>query len=150
MNAAVTNSTCLIGLERIQQLDMLPQVFTPITISPAVQSEVGISAPWLTIQAPQNRGIVRSLQTQIDEGEAATIALAMELGDVFVILDDLSARRIAQQLQLKVIGTVGMLLRAKQQGIISEVKPILDALTTANFRISEAIVRRAIQLADEE
>jgi predicted nucleic acid-binding protein len=150
MSAAVTNSTCLIGLERIQRLDILPQVFDPITIPPAVQSEVGISAPWLTIQAPQNRGIVQSLQTQIDEGESEAIALAMELGDVFVILDDLSARRVAQQLHLKVIGTTGILLRAKQQGIIPKIKPILDALTSANFRISAAIIRKAIQLAGEE
>lgn len=149
MSAAVTNSTCLIGLERIQRLDILPQVFDPITIPPAVQSEVGISAPWLTIQAPQNRGIVQSLQTQIDEGESEAIALAMELGDVFVILDDLSARRVAQQLHLKVIGTTGLLLRAKQQGIIPEIKPILDALTTANFRISAALIRKALELADE-
>lgn len=149
MSAAVTNSTCLIGLERIQRLDILPQVFDPITIPPAVQSEVGISAPWLTIQAPQNRGIVQSLQTQIDEGESEAIALAMELGDVFIILDDLSARRVAQQLHLKVIGTTGMLLRAKQQGIIPKVKPILDALTTANFRISAALIRKALELADE-
>lgn len=149
MSAAVTNSTCLIGLERIQRLDILPQVFAPITIPPAVQSEVGISAPWLTIQAPQNRGIVQSLQTQIDEGESEAIALAMELGDVFVILDDLSARRVAQQLHLKVIGTTGMLLRAKQQGIIPEIKPILDALTTANFRISSPLIQKALELANE-
>lgn len=149
MSAAVTNSTCLIGLERIQRLDILPQVFDPITIPPAVQSEVGISAPWLTIQAPQNCGIVQSLQTQIDEGESEAIALAMELGDVFVILDDLSARRVAQQLHLKVIGTTGLLLRAKQQGIIPEIKPILDALTTANFRISATLIRKALELADE-
>jgi predicted nucleic acid-binding protein len=149
MSAAVTNSTCLIGLERIQRLDILPQVFDPITIPPAVQSEVGISAPWLTIQAPQNRGIVQSLQTQIDEGESEAIALAMELGDVFVILDDLSARRVAQQLHLKVIGTTGMLLRAKQQGIIPEIKPILDALTTANFRISAPLIQKALELANE-
>ena len=149
MSAAVTNSTCLIALERIQRLDILPQVFAPITIPPAVQSEVGISAPWLTIQAPQHRGIVQSLQTQIDEGESEAIALAMELGDVFIILNDLSARRVAQQLHLKVIGTTGMLLRAKQQGIIPEIKPILDALTTANFRISAALIRKALELADE-
>jgi len=41
---AVTNSTCLIGLERIQRLDILPQVFSPITIPPTVQTEVGNKA----------------------------------------------------------------------------------------------------------
>lgn len=47
---AVTNSTCLIGLERIEQLDILPQVFSTVTIPTAVQAEVGISADWLTIR----------------------------------------------------------------------------------------------------
>ena len=109
---AVTNSTCLIGLERIEQLDILPQVFSTITVPTAVQAEVGISADWLTIRTVQNLAVVATLKTQVDEGEAEEIALAMELGDVFVILDDRNARRIAEQLSLKVIGTVGMLLRA--------------------------------------
>lgn len=146
---AVTNSTCLIGLERIQRLDILPQVFSPITIPPAVQAEVGITAPWLTVVAVQNQAVVATLKTQVDDGEAEAIALALESGDVFVILDDLAARRVAIQLGLKVIGTVGMLLRAKQQGIISEIKPLLTSLNEVDFRISAAIVQRALQLAGE-
>jgi predicted nucleic acid-binding protein len=149
VNAAVTNSTCLIGLERIQRLDILPQVFSPITIPPAVELEVGISAPWLGVQALQNLAMVQALKMQVDDGEAEAIALTLEMQDVYVILDDLSARRIAQQLHLKVIGTVGMLLRAKQQSVIPSIKPIIEALTTANFRISDAIIHRALQIAEE-
>ena len=146
---AVTNSTCLIGLERIEQLDILPQVFSTVTIPTAVQAEVGISADWLTIRTVQNLAVVATLKTQVDEGEAEAIALAMELGDVFVILDDRNARRIAEQLSLKVIGTVGMLLRAKQKGVITEIKPLLTALNQADFRISEAIVQNALRIAGE-
>lgn len=51
---AVTNSTCLIGLERIERLDVLPQVFSKVTIPLAVQAEVGLSADWLTVKAVQN------------------------------------------------------------------------------------------------
>jgi len=148
-NSAVTNSTCLIGLERIQRLDILPQVFSPITIPPAVQAEVGITATWLTVVAVQNQTVAATLKTQVDDGEAEAIALALELGDVLVILDDLSARRVAIQLGLKVIGTVGMLLRAKQQDIISKIEPLLVALNEADFRISVAIVQRALELAGE-
>jgi predicted nucleic acid-binding protein len=60
-----------------------------------VQAEVGISADWLTVRAVQNLAVVASLKTQIDDGEAEAISLAMELGDVFIILDDRNARRIA-------------------------------------------------------
>ncbi len=146
---AVTNSTCLIGLERIDRLDILPQVFSTITIPIAVQAEVGISADWLTVRAVQNLAVVASLKTQIDDGEAEAISLAMELGDVFIILDDRNARRIAEQLSLKVIGTVGMLLRAKHKGVVTEIKPLLTAMNQADFRISEAIVQNALRLAGE-
>ncbi len=145
----VTNSTCLIGLERIGRLDILPQVFFPVTIPLAVQAEVGLSAEWLTVQAVKNLAVVATLKTQIDAGEAEAIALAMELENVFIILDDRNARRIAQQLGLKVIGTVGMLLRAKQKNVIPEIKPLLTALEAADFRIAEPLVQNALRLAGE-
>lgn len=146
---AVTNSTCLIGLERIERLDILPQVFSSVTIPTAVSAEVGLSANWLTVRSVQNLALVATLKTQVDEGEAEAIALAMELGDVFIILDDRKARQLALQLNLKVIGTVGMLLRAKHFGIIPQIKPLLTALNQANFRISEPLIQNALRIAGE-
>ncbi|MBE9193589.1 DUF3368 domain-containing protein [Gloeocapsopsis crepidinum LEGE 06123] len=146
---AVTDSTCLIGLERIQRLDILPQVFSPVMIPFAVQAEVGITTTWLTVLTVKNRAVVAALNTQIDNGEAEAIALALEIGNVFAILDDLTARRVATQLGLKVIGTIGVLLRAKQQGIISEIRPLLIALDQADFRVSVALVHRALEIAGE-
>ena len=81
---AVTNSTCLIGLERIERLDILPQVFFSITIPTAVSTEVGFEADWLTVRSVQNLALVATLKTQVDEGEAQAIALAMELGDAII------------------------------------------------------------------
>ena len=146
---AVTNSTCLIGLERIGRLDLLPQVFSTVFAPPAVAAEVRSPLSWLRVQAVQNAVAVTTLKTQMDAGEAEAIALAMELGDVLLILDDKKARRVAQQLNLKVIGTVGMLLRGKRQGVIAEIKPLVLALLQADFRISEGIVREALRLSGE-
>ena len=146
---AVTNSTCLIGLERIGRLDLLPQVFSTVFAPPAVAAEVRSPLSWLRVQAVQNAVAVTTLKTQMDAGEAEAIALAMELGDVLLILDDKKARRVAQQLNLKVIGTVGMLLRGKRQGVIAEIKPLVLALLQADFRISEGIVREALWLSGE-
>lgn len=146
---AVTNSTCLIGLERIERLDILPQVFSSITTPTAVSTEVGFEADWLTVRPVQNLALVATLKTQVDEGEAEAIALAMELEDVFLILDDRKARQLALQLNLKVIGTVGMLLRAKRNGIIPEIKPLLTALNQANFRISEPLIQKALRITGE-
>jgi predicted nucleic acid-binding protein len=147
---AVTNSTCLIGLERIGQLDLLPQVFSTVFAPPTVAAEVRSPLSWLTVQAVQNLAVVATLRTQMDAGEAEAIALAMELGDVILILDDKKARRVAQQIGLRVIGTVGMLLRAKRQGVIGEIKPLLTALIQADFRIADAIIREALRLSGEE
>ncbi len=146
---AVTNSTCLIGLERIGRLDLLPQVFSTVLAPPTVAAEVRTPSSWLRVQPVQNAAAVATLKTQMDAGEAEAIALAMELGDVLLILDDKKARRVAQQLGLKVIGTVGMLLRGKRQGVIAEIKPLISALRRADFRISEGIVREALRLSGE-
>uniref|UniRef100_A0A832H0M3 DUF3368 domain-containing protein n=1 Tax=Oscillatoriales cyanobacterium SpSt-402 TaxID=2282168 RepID=A0A832H0M3_9CYAN len=149
MTDVVTNSSCLIGLERIQQLQLLPQVFMSIVIPEAVQQEIGFRAAFLKVQPVQNQNLVTILKTQVDDGEAEAIALAQEISASYLILDDGKARKLANQLNLKVIGTVGVLLRAKQQQIIPAVRPLLDALLLANFRISEALVQKALQLAGE-
>ncbi len=146
---AVTNSTCLIGLERIARLDILPQVFDTVFAPPAVAKEVRTSLDWLRVQTVANPSVTIALRTQMDEGEAEAIALALELENVLLILDDKKARRVAQQMGMKVIGTVGMLLRAKRQGVIAEVKPILLKLTEANFRIAQGIIQEALRLSGE-
>jgi predicted nucleic acid-binding protein len=146
---AVTNSTCLIGLERIERLDILPQVFDIVFAPPAVAKEVRTSLDWLRVQPVANRSVTIALRTQMDEGEAEAIALALELEDVLLILDDKKARRVAQQMGMKVIGTVGMLLKAKRQGVIAEVKPLLLSLTEADFRISQGIIQEALRLSGE-
>ena len=146
----MTNSTCLIGLERIERLDILPQVFDTVFAPPAVAKEVQASLNWLRVQTIANSSVVMVLRTQMDEGEAEAIALAIELSDVLLILDDKKARRVAQKMGMKVIGTVGMLLRAKRQGIVAEVKPLLIKLTEVNFRISQGIIQEALRLSGED
>lgn len=146
---AVSNSACLIALERIARSDLLSKSFDTITIPPAVQTELGRKIDWLVVKSVQNKAVITSLKTQIADGESEAIALAMELGDVFIVLDDKKARRIAKQLGLKVIGTVGLLLRAKKKGLVLAIKPILDALQEADFRMSNTLYQEALRLANE-
>ena len=101
------------------------------------------------VRTVQNLAVAATLKTQVDSGEAEAIALAMELGNVFVILDDRKARLLALQLSLRVIGTVGVLLRAKRFGVITKVKPLLSALNQVNFCVSEALIQKALQIAGE-
>lgn len=146
---AVTNSTCLIGLERIGRLDILHRLFEPVMVPPKVQEEFGKAIDWLAVIAPKNTVLVQVLSTIVDEGEAEAIALAKEL-NCLLILDDRKARRWAKFFGLRIIGTAGLLVRAKRQGIVEEVKPILEALKQSNFRLHPSLEREVLQLAGEE
>lgn len=145
----VSNSACLIALERIEQLNLLPQVYPSIWIPQAVKQEIGFLTDWLQVQTVQNQALVSTLRTQVGAGESEAIALALEIKNVPVLLDDKKARRIAEQLNLQVTGTVGLLLKAKKKGVIPAIRPILDALEAVDFRISSNLRTRALELAEE-
>lgn len=146
---AVTNSTCLIALERIGHLPLLPQLFVSVLAPPAVQAEFGQPLPWLAVVDVQNHPLLAALRTQVDEGEAQAIALALERGEVRIILDDKKARRVARQMGLQMIGTMGVLVRAKHAGLLPAVGPALQALQEAGFRMVPALHHEALRLAGE-
>lgn len=74
----VADSTCLIGLERIGRLDVLPELFEPIFIPDEVAAEFGVSHPWLKVETPSNYALVTALKLSVDDGEAEAIALTLE------------------------------------------------------------------------
>ena len=147
---AVTNSTCLIALEQIDKLNLLKGVFSTIFAPPAVQIESGVSVDWLFIESISNMAFVSALKTQIDEGEAQAIALAVELGNTIIILDDKKARRIAKQLDLHVIGTLGVILCAKREGLIPKVRPLLIALQQVGFYMTDELYNETLKIASED
>jgi hypothetical protein len=87
--------------------------------------------------------------TKIHVGEAAAIILAQELGAQQVLIDDLRARRVAKARLLPVTGTIGTLLLAKEQGLIAQVKPILDDLIALGKRISPQLYQDVLAIAQE-
>jgi predicted nucleic acid-binding protein len=144
----VTDSTCLIGLERIGHLDILPALFEPILIPLEVQREFGTLLPWLTVETPADQALVAALKLLVDDGEAEAIALAHVRG-WWIILDDRRARSVARSLGITIIGTVGMLIRAKRLGIITSLKALLSELETQEFYISEGLKAEALRLVNE-
>jgi predicted nucleic acid-binding protein len=85
----------------------------------------------------------------VDLGEASTIALSLELTDNLMILDDKKSRTVANNLNLKFTGLLGVILKAKQQEIIPSVSHLLSRLKSVNFRISEVIENEVLRLANE-
>jgi predicted nucleic acid-binding protein len=89
-----------------------------------------------------------ALRLLVDPGESEAIVLAYERG-FRIILDDRKAREVAQRLRVPVTGTVGLLVKAKQEGVIPLVRPLLDALDAHQFRIGDALRAEALRLAEE-
>jgi len=143
----VVDSTCLIGLDQIGHLKLLPDLFDPVVAPPEVERESGISPQWLRIETP-NPVLVTALQANVDDGEAEAIALAAER-QWRIVLDDRKARDLAQRMGLNVIGTVGVLVRAKRAGLIAWAKPLLDDLSRQGFHLSETLKREALLLVGE-
>ncbi|MBC6424446.1 MAG: DUF3368 domain-containing protein [Hormoscilla sp. SP5CHS1] len=147
IESVVTDSTSLIGLERIGRLDILPGLFEPILVPPAVQQEFGISLPWLQIVTP-DIGIATSLKIVVDDGEAEAIALAYQQG-LQIILDDQQARKVARNMGISIIGTIGVLVKAKQAELISALKPLLDRLEMNGFYMTSALKAEALKVVGE-
>ena len=86
---------------------------------------------------------------QIDKGEASAIALALEIADSIIILDDYKARKVAEKLGLTITGTIGVIIKAKLMGIIPSIKPCLAKIKNTDFRLSDDIELQAIKEAGE-
>ena len=95
-------------------------------------------------------GVHRLLRQALDDGEAAVLALADRMEADLVLPDESAARRRAEGLGLRKTGTVGVILRAKREGFIEEVRPELDALRATSFWIGDPLYRRILEAADEE
>ena len=145
---AVVDSACLIGLERIGRLDLLQALIDPVFAPPAVNQEFGALPRWMNVQKPVDVGMVAALRLVVDPGESEAIVLAYEKG-LRIILDDRKAREVAQRLGVPVTGTLGLLLKAEQEGLIDAIRPLLDALDAHQFRISDALRAEALRLAGE-
>jgi predicted nucleic acid-binding protein len=90
------------------------------------------------------------LRLELDEGESEAIALFIEQPNQAILLDEKNARRVAKQMNLPVLGTIGILISAKQNGLIPNLKEQLDALQSiGNFRLSNLIYQEAIKKVGE-
>jgi predicted nucleic acid-binding protein len=109
------------------------------------------SASWIEVQSVSDTQKVLSLQTdtRLDLGECAAIILAEELSANQLLLDDLAGRREAQARGLPVIGTVGIVLLAKERGLIFSVTEVLDELIANGTRIGQRLYDYALAVAGE-
>lgn len=149
----VSNTTPLIGLASIDRFDLLRQLFGEIQIAQAVYGEavtagreVGgakeevSTATWIRTTVVQDRLAVEVLLDELDLGEAETIVLAREVNADLVLMDEKKRRRKVSKLGLQKIGTLGILLKAKQVGLLTQIRPDIERLRQEGFSISDTVV----------
>ena len=146
----ISDTSCLIVLAKIGEMDLLKKVYGSVFTTQDIASEFGDSLPeWIEVLEVKDPFRQQLLELQIDKGESSAIALALEIPGSTVILDDFKARKIAIKLGIQVTGTLGVIIRARQKGIISSIKPILGKLKQTNFRLSTELESEALMMAGE-
>ena len=151
---AISNSTPLIVLAKINRLDLLKDYFGEIYIPEEVYDEVVrrggnlagssevASCNWIKVEPVKNRMAVETLSLSLDKGEAEAIVLSREK-DSLLIIDDGAGRKTAELLGVKITGTVGVLLLASMDGRLN-LRKTMDELKSVGFRLSETQYKRIL------
>ena len=146
----IADTSCLISLTRIDQLELLNSLYKEVNITKEIALEFGEPLPhWVKVVGVKDAHYMKLLQNQLDLGEASALALALELGDVLLILDDLKGRKEAMRLGFDVTGTLGILLKAKQKGLLTSVRHQIEKLTSMGFRVSPQVQEQLLKLSEE-
>ncbi|PID57397.1 DUF3368 domain-containing protein [candidate division KSB3 bacterium] len=153
------DSSPLISLALINKLSVLEQLYREICVPTAVYDEVSRNDKPCSQELKQfvqgkitcvkNTMAVDLLLSDIGTGEAEAIVLALEHQPAMLLIDDLKARKLAKMKGLNIIGTLGILLQAKREGVIGEVKPLIIELLSNNIRIGTKIIEITLQAAQE-
>jgi predicted nucleic acid-binding protein len=149
-NIVIADTSCFILLDKISELEILRKVFHTVTTTEDIAAEFGKELPnWVNVSTVTNKDYLLLLQLEVDHGEASAIALSIERGNALLVLDDYKARKLAAKLHLAYTGTLGVILKAKQLGVISHIGPIIEKIQSTNFRFSEKVYRELLELAGE-
>ena len=160
MRKVIVNSTPLIILSKIGELEILKNLYGDIMIPRAVFEEVTrkndlakekiLNSEWIKILEVQDKSDRKIYQAKLHDGEVEVMMLAKEISADLLIIDDNAAKKTAKFLGFTVTGTLGILLKAKAEKIISEVRPILEKMLAEKFYISDEILNLVLKTAREK
>ncbi|WP_029522479.1 DUF3368 domain-containing protein [Persephonella sp. KM09-Lau-8] len=159
MPKVVSNTTPILSFIKLNRLDILRNIYKEITIPEAVYRELeegkhkyylNISKEdWIKISKVSNKRLVKQFEKILDTGEAEAITLALELKADLLLMDEKIGRKIAEEQGLKISGTIGILLKAKEEGIISEVKPFIYELIKKGNYYKKSFLETVLKFAKE-
>lgn len=158
--AAVADTSPLIFLAKVNRITLLPELYREVFVPPAVAAELRAKPDrtWpeldrfigsARVQAPDNLTQVQTFSAFLGMGEAEAIALATEIPNAVLIMDDAEGRRMAQKLGLRVTGLLGVLIEAKARRLLPAISPIVDQLVAQGLWLSEAMRRSVLNAVGE-
>lgn len=158
-NNIVVNASPIISLANIGCTNLLTEIFPELVIPLGVYEEITAhsvedeAVKWVMAQDPDRIQTVDVPEIitgwNLGKGESQVIAYAYKTGEHAVSIDDRPAKKCAQLFGIKVKGTLALLIDAKRRGLIPLVRPHLVKLKASGFRISDRILKYAVQLAGE-
>lgn len=149
-SVTVSDTSCLILLDKVGELEILRRLFGQVLITPEIADEFRKELPdWCSIVRPTNTTYQKILEASLDKGEASAIAFAIEHSNCLLIIDDYKGRRYAEQLGVRISGTLGVLISAKLNGHVESIKPILHKIKSTDFRLNAELEKRVLQKANE-
>ena len=160
MPDVICNTSPIQYLHQADVLELLPTLVGQVCIPEAVAAEFqegrrrNVRLPalevlsWLIVRPVRDPTLV-PLVTHLGDGEKEVPALGLETQDPLLLLDDRDARPYARALELEVSGTLGLLLRAKERGVLDAVRPVLDRLQALRFRLNAKTRQGVLERAGE-
>ena len=150
MRKVVVNSTPLIALGRVGRLRLLKELYQEIMIPQAVFREVTAkedsvkravvqNLSWIKVCSISDETDKRMYRARLHDGEVEVMILAQERAADLVIIDDKAARRTADYLGLTLSGTLGVLLKAKDRGLLSSVMSVVEDMERTGIYYSDAL-----------
>lgn len=155
----VSDAGPLIALAKLNLLGLLPQIFSTVYIPKTVFKEAtknqqredaqriaSFESTQLKIVDELDNTFSESLKILLDDGEIQSLAHAKAL-TCGVLMDEKRGRQVAIQHEIPIIGVIGVLLQAKHKGLIAEVKMYLQMLQDVDYRLSDALLDKALRQA---
>jgi len=137
----IIDTSSLIALERINLLEMLCRIYKDVIVPESVVKEFGnLALPCVSIRKV-DLSLSKLLTTDLNlgKGEADAMALASHLG-LNVVIDDLKARKVAENMGLKITGTIGVLVKAEKVGLITSAYEKMKELRDKGFYVAEELL----------
>ena len=157
----VSDSGPIISFARAGRLDLLKQVTTELIIPDAVFEEIVVSGDdrpgaeevkqglWIKRATLQDRSLLENMPSKLSRGESEAIVLAKEL-DAYLLVDELEARKEASRLGINYFGSLRIIKEAKDRGVISKAKAVLDDLIASSTYLDDSLYQRFLREMGEE